>query len=427
MKKEHKLERYIDISDHLKVRVKNDRWVQFLLALIIQHIPQEYSDLEVLKVDYYISDEETNPALLSCKEALLAAMRQLLETAIVESENGVSFNKYLFPRFHESIIEGGKRWLLTLETDPDLRQMLKRELSNEEKWHLVGQLIQAASSEPAAIEANLKEEVEAFEEHFQMNVLHPRILKFNNDEKAEEWCCVLEKLLAQTMRSLELNTDEGEGGRKIPEGMTASEFDNQQPLLRALSDGSVTQPDDPDAQTLLAFVYHTTQSALFSGFCISMTQSTDENSRWSDVNKGHLEAVCRQVPQSAMFHRFEDHTVYYPLVQWCQVGTDEQGRWEAVFRPSAEIKLPCFESEWQHWIRIAHILGLTNGHLEGDIINQTRHTYRERVWALEDKFGIKLETDGSFIDWEGQVDHLIDRNKPFVPLTWTMRDEDSEK
>lgn len=423
------LERYIDISNHLKVRVKNDRWVQFLLALIIQHIPQEYSDLEVLKVDYYIPDEETNPALLSCKEALLAAMRQLLETAIVESENGVSFNKYLFPRFHESIIEDGKRWLLTLETDSDLRQILKRELSNEEKWHLVGQLIQASPSEPAAIEANLKEEVEAFEEHFQMNVLHPRILKFNNDKKAEEWCCVLEKLLAQTMRSLELKTDEGEGegGRKIPEGMTASEFDNQQPLLRALSDGSVTQPDDPDAQTLLAFVYHTTQSALFSGFCISMTQSTDENSMWSDVNKGHLEAVCRQVPQSAMFHRFEDHTVYYPLVQWCQVGTDEQGRWEAVFRPSAEIKLPCFESEWQHWIRIAHILGLTNGHLEGDIINQTRHTYRERVWALENKFGIKLETDGSFIDWEEQVDPLIDRNKPFVPLTWTMRNEDSEK
>lgn len=91
------LERYIDISDHLKVRVKNDRWVQFLLGLIIQHIPQEYSDLEALKVDYYIPDEETNPALLSGKEALLAAMRQLLETAIIESENGVSFNKYLFP------------------------------------------------------------------------------------------------------------------------------------------------------------------------------------------------------------------------------------------------------------------------------------------------------------------------------------------
>ena len=119
--------------------------------------------------------------------------------------------------------------------------------------------------------------------------------------------------------------------------------------------------------------------------------------------------------------------MYYPLVQWCQIGTDDAGRWEAVFRPSGEIKLPYFESEWQHWIRIAHILGLTNGHLEGDIINQTRRTYRERVWALEDKFGIKLETDGSFIDWEGQVDPLIDRNKPFVPLTWTTRDEDSEK
>ena len=421
------LERYIDISDHLKVRVKDDRWVQFLLALIIQHIPQEYSDLEALKVDYYIPDEETNPALLSGKEALLVAMRQLLETAIIESENGVSFNKYLFPRFHESIIEDGKRWLLTLETDSDLRQMLKRELSNEEKWHLVGQLIQASSSEPSAIEASLKEEVEAFEEHFQMNVLHPRILKFNNDEKAEEWSCVFEKLLAQKLRSFELNMDKGEGGRKIPEGMTASEFINQQPLLRTLSDGTVTQPDDPDAQTLLAFVYHTTQSALFPGFCISMTQSTDENSKWSDTHKEHLEAICRQVPQSAMSHRFEDHTMYYPLVQWCQIGTDDAGRWEAVFRPSGEIKLPYFESEWQHWIRIAHILGLTNGHLEGDIINQTRRTYRERVWALEDKFGIKLETDGSFIDWEGQVDPLIDRNKPFVPLTWTTRDENSEK
>ena len=221
--------------------------------------------------------------------------------------------------------------------------------------------------------------------------------------------------------------DKGEGGRKIPERMTASEFINQKPLLRALSDGTVTQPDDPDAQTLLAFVYHITQSALFSGFCISMTQSTDEHSKWSDTHKEHLEAVCRQVPQSALSHRFEDHTMYYPLVQWCQIGADEQGRWEAVFRPSAEIKLPYFESEWQHWIRIAHILGLTNAHLEGDIINQTRRTYRERVWALEDKFGVKLETDGSFIDWEGQVDPLIDRNKPFVPLTWTMRDEDSEK
>lgn len=421
------LERYIGISDHLKVRVKDDRWVQFLLALIIQHIPQEYSDLEALKVDYYIPDEETNPALLSSKEALLASMRQLLETAIIESENGVSFNKYLFPRFQESIIEDGKRWLLTLETDSDLRQMLKRELSNEEKWYLVGQLIQASSSEPAAIEASLKEEVEAFEKHFQMNVLHPRILKFNNDEKAEEWSCVLEKLLAQTMRSFELNMDKGEGGRKIPDGMTAYEFDNQQPLLRALSDGTVTQPDDPDAQTLLAFVYHTTQSALFSDLYISVTQSTDENSKWSDTHKEHLEAVCQQVPQSALSHRFEEHTMYCPLVQWCQIGTDEQGRWEAVFRPSCEIKLPYFESEWQHWIRIAHILGLTNGHLESDIINQTRRTYRERVWALEDKFGIKLETDGSFIDWEGQVDPLIDRNKPFVPLTWTTRNEDSEK
>ena len=152
---------------------------------------------------------------------------------------------------------------MTLETDSDLRQMLKRELSNEEKWHLVGQLIQASSSEPAAIEASLKEEVEAFEKHFQMNVLHPRILKFNNDEKAEEWSCVLEKLLAQTMRSFELNMDKGEGGRKIPERITASEFINQKPLLRALSDGTVTQPDDPDAQTLLAFVYHITSLLCF--------------------------------------------------------------------------------------------------------------------------------------------------------------------
>ena len=262
------LERYIDVKDHLKLRLNYDHWAQFLLALVIQHIPLEYSDREALKVDYYIPDEETNPNLRINKDVLLSAVRQLLETTIVESENGVSFNNYLFPRFHESIIEDGKRWLLTLEIDSDLRQMLKRELSNEEKWHLVGQLIQASSSEPSAIEASLKEELEAFEKHFQMNVLHPRILKFNNDEKAQEWSCVLEKLLAQTMRASELNTDEGEGGRKIPDGMTVAEFDNQLSLLRALSDGTVTQPDDPDAQTLLAFVYHTTQSALFSGFCI---------------------------------------------------------------------------------------------------------------------------------------------------------------
>ena len=263
------LERYIDVNDHLKVRVNNNHWVSFLLALVIQHIPLEYSDREALKVDYYIPDEETNPNLLTNKETLLATVRQLLETAIIESENGVFFNKYLFPRFHESIIEDGKRWLLTLETDSDLRQMLKRELSNEEKWHLVGQLIQASSSEPAAIEASLKEELAAFENQFQMNVLHPRILNFNNDEKAEEWVKVLDKALAMGLRAPELNKDDREGGRIIPDGMTVSDFKNQLPLLRALSDGRVTQLEDPDAQTLLAFVYHTTQFALFSRFSIT--------------------------------------------------------------------------------------------------------------------------------------------------------------
>lgn len=421
------LEHYIGISDHLKVRVKNDHWVQFLLALVIQHIPLEYSDREALKVDYYIPDEETNPNLLTNKEVLLATVRQLLETAIIESDNGVSFKKYLFPRFHESIIEDGKRWFLTLETDSDLRQMLKSELSNEEKWHLVGQLIQASSSEPAAIEASLKEELAAFENQFQMNVLHPRILNFNNDEKAEEWVKVLDKALAMGLRAPELNKDDREGGRIIPDGMTVSDFKNQLPLLRALSDGRVTQLEDPDAQTLLAFVYHTTQFALFSRFSITMTQSVEKGSAWSDKNRERLEAICKQVSQTALSSRFRERVTYCPLLNWCRIAKDDQGRWEAVLRPASEIKSPSCEYEWQHWIRIAHILGLTNGYLEGDIINQTRRIYRARVWALEDKLGVKLATDASFFDWNGQIDPLIDRSKPFIPLTWTMRDEDSKK
>lgn len=421
------LERIIDVSDHLKVRINNERWTQFLVALVIQHIPQEYSDLEALKVDYYIPDEETNPSLLTYKQDLLSVMHGLLQTAIIETKNGVSSNKYLFPRFEELVIDDGKRWLLRLETDPELRQMLKRELSNEKKWHLVGQLIQAPSADPSGIEEALKQELAAFEQQFQMNVRHPQILKFDNDKKADEWSCVLEKLLAQTLRASELDKEEGAGGRRIPNGMTASEFSNQRPLLRALSEGRVTQPNDPDAQTLLAFVYHTIQSALFSGFSISMTQFKDENSKWSDTNKEHLEAICQQIPQSFVSHRFNEQTMYYPLVQWCQIGKDSQERWEAVFRPSTEIKLPYFEQEWQHWIRIAHILGLTNDDLEGDIINQTRQIYRERIWNLEDRLGVRLTTDGAFIDWEGEVDPLIDRSKAFIPLTWTMKDEDSKK
>lgn len=421
------LERYIDLKNHLKVRVKSDRWAQFLLALVIQHIPLEYSDREALKVDYYIPDEETNPNLLTNKEALLATVRQLLETAIIESDNGVSFKKYLFPRFHESIIEDGKRWLLTLETDSDLRQMLKSELSNEEKWHLVGQLIQASSSEPAAIEASLKEELAAFEKQFQMNVLHPRILNFNNDEKAEEWVNVLDKILAQEIRAPELNREVGEGGRFIPDGMTASEFENQLPLLKELTIARVTQLEDSDAQALLAFLYHTTQSALFPGFYITMTQSVEIDSTWSDKNREHLETICQQASQALVSYHFEDRTTHCPLLFGCEIGKDDQGRWAASFLPARDMIFTSYRFEWRHWILIAHILGLTNGHLEGDIINQTRRTYRDRIWALEDKLGVKLATDGTFVDWEGKVDPLIDRNKPFVPLTWITRDEDSKK
>ena len=214
-------ERYIDLKNHLKVRVKSDRWVLFLLALVIQHLPLEHSDSEALEVDYYIPDEETNPNLLTNKEALLATVRQLLETAIVDSMIGIAINKYLFPRFKELIVDDGKRWILKIETDSDLRQMLKSELSNEEKWLLVGQLIQASSSEPAAIEASLKEELAAFEKQFQMNIQHPRILNFNNDEKAEEWVNVLDKILAKEIRAPELNREVDEGGRFIPDGMTA--------------------------------------------------------------------------------------------------------------------------------------------------------------------------------------------------------------
>ena len=258
-------ERIIDVNNQLKVRVTNERWTQFLVALVIQHIPQEYSDLEALKVDYYIPDEETNPNLLTRKQDLLSVMHGLLQTAIIESKAGVSSNKYLFPRFEELVIDDGKRWLLRLETDPELRQMLKRELSNEEKWHLVGQLIQAPSAEPSVIEEALKQELAAFEQHFQMNVRHPQILKFDNDKKADEWSCVLEKLLAQTLRASELDKNEGVGGRRIPRGMSASEFSNQRPLLRALSDGSVTQPNDSDAQTLLARIEVIQEKMLLNG------------------------------------------------------------------------------------------------------------------------------------------------------------------
>lgn len=426
MEDKNVFERYIDVKDRLKVRVNNDRWVQFLLALIIQYSPLEYSDLEALKVDYYIPDEETNPILIAGKNDLLNAIRQLLNTAIIESEDRFSSNKYLFLRFQESIIDDGKRWLLKLETDPNLRQMLKRELSNEEKWRLVGQLIQAPSSEPSAIEATLKKELAAFEKQFQMNVQHPRIVDFNNEEKAEEWSTVVDTWLAKALRAPELNKDNSEGGRIIPEGMTACEFKNQLPLLQALSDARVTQLEDPDAQTLLAFVYHTTQSALFSRFSIMMTQLDEKDSLWSEKNKDHLEVICRQVSQTALSSKFKNRLTHCPLINWCQTGQDDQGRWEAVFRPASEIKFPSYEYEWQHWIRVAHILGLTNGRLESDIINQTRRAYRTRIWVLEDKLGVKLATDGSFIDWDGQIDPLIDRNMPFVPLTWTMRDEDSK-
>lgn len=420
-------ERYIDLKNHLKVRVKSDRWVLFLLALVIQHLPLEHSDSEALEVDYYIPDEETNPNLLTNKEALLATVRQLLETAIVDSMIGISINKYLFPRFKELIVDDGKRWILKIETDSDLRQMLKSELSNEEKWLLVGQLIQASSSEPAAIEASLKEELAAFEKQFQMNVQHPRILNFNNDEKAEEWVNVLDKILAKEIRAPELNREVDEGGRFIPDGMTASEFENQLPLLKELTIARVTQLEDSDAQALLAFIYHTTQSALFPGFYITMTQSVEKDSTWSDKNREHLETICQQASQALVSYHFEDRTTHCPLLFGCEIGKDDQGRWAATFLPARDMIFTSYLFEWRHWILIAHILGLTNGHLEGDIINQTRWTYRDRVWALEDKLGVKLATDGTFVDWDGKVDPLIDRNKPFVPLRWIMRDEDSEK
>ena len=420
-------ERYIDLKNHLKVRVKSDRWVLFLLALVIQHLPLEHSDSEALEVDYYIPDEETNPNLLTNKEALLATVRQLLETAIVDSMIGISINKYLFPRFKELIVDDGKRWILKIETDSDLRQMLKSELSNEEKWLLVGQLIQASSSEPAAIEASLKEELAAFEKQFQMNIQHPRILNFNNDEKAEEWVNVLDKILAKEIRAPELNREVDEGGRFIPDGMTASEFENQLPLLKELTIARVTQLEDSDAQALLAFIYHTTQSALFPGFYITMTQSVEKDSTWSDKNREHLETICQQASQALVSYQFEDRTTHCSLLFGCETGKDDQGRWTATFLPARDMIFTSYRFEWRHWILIAHILGLTNGHLEGDIINQTRWTYRDRVWALEDKLGVKLATDGTFVDWDGKVDPLIDRNKPFVPLRWIMRDEDSKK
>ena len=284
-------------------------------------------------------------------------------------------------------------------------------MSIENKWHLVGQLISSTSDKPEAVEKELRHAFRTFEDEFEIKISYPpRVMRWNESRAGDE------KMYTDVIGDMEKSIREAPEDCNKERTLKASGqmqllFMKNVELAPAAPVTFFTRLEDPYAQALLAFYYHCVHQTKEHRFSFTLTQSTEKGSRWSNKNIRFLQTICQQFAETTETHILKDKMVVKPIIESCEFGEDEHGRWQVRFEGTTRGIKPC--DEWLHWFKTGQIIGTVESALERDFINQIRKEFRKFVWALEDDYGVKLSiTKGSF-PWPDNVDPLLDRIKDF--------------
>lgn len=376
----------VRVSDHLCLNVTEDRVARTLLALFAQFMDKDLAP--------WFSKE------------LLRSIQWLLQTYLVTDGSPPQ------PLLHEFDESNQKSWkVLRIEWEPSVADQLRRQMTIENKWHLIGQLIGSTSDKPKAIEKELRHAFYAFEEEFEIKISYPpRVMRWNESRAGEE------KMYTDVIGDMEKSIREAPEDYNKERTLKASGqmqllFMKNVELAPAAPVTFFTRLEDPYAQALLAFYFHSVHQAKEHRFSFTLTQSTEKGSRWSNKNIRFLQTICQQFSETTETHILKDKMVVKPIIESCEFGEDEHGRWQVRFEGTTLGIKPC--DEWLHWFKIGQIIGTVESVLEHDFINQIRKEFRKFVWALEDDYGVKLSiTQGNF-PWPDNVDPLLDRNKDF--------------
>ena len=396
----------VRVSDHLCLNVTEDRVARTLLAAFTQFMDQDLAPWFSLVLRYYVPDTKGNTRFHAKKKELLRSIQWLLQTELLADDSHPQ------PLLHEFDESNQKSWkVLRIEWEPVIADQLRRQMTIENKWHLIGRLIGSTSDKPEAIEKELRHAFHAFEEEFGMKISYPpRVMRWNESRAGNE------KMYTDVIGDMEKSIREAPEDYNKERTLKASGqmqllFMKNVELAPAAPVTFFTRLEDPYAQALLAFYYHCVHQAREHRFSFTLTQSTEKGSKWSNKNIRFLQTIGQQFAETTETHILKDKMVVKPIIESCEFGEDEQGRWQVRFEGTTQGIKPC--EEWLHWFKIGQIIGTVESVLERDFINQIRKEFRQFVWALEDDYGVKLSiTRGSF-PWSDNVDPLLNRNKDF--------------
>ena len=123
----------IVITDNLSINVTIDPLARFLLAVFVQFMDKDLSPWFSLVLHYYVPDTKGNTQFRIKKKKLLHSILQLLQTKLVQKDSLPQ------PLLHEFDVSTQNKWkALRIEWEPAVANQLRRQMSIENKWHLVG-------------------------------------------------------------------------------------------------------------------------------------------------------------------------------------------------------------------------------------------------------------------------------------------------
>ena len=172
----------IVITDNLSINVTIDPLARFLLAVFVQFMDKDLSPWFSLVLHYYVPDTKGNTQFRIKKKKLRHSILQLLQTKLVQKDSRPQ------PLLHEFDVSTQNKWkALRIEWEPAVANQLRRQMSSENKWHLVGQLISSTSDKPEAVEKELRHAFRAFEDEFEMKISYPpRVMRWNESRAGDE-------------------------------------------------------------------------------------------------------------------------------------------------------------------------------------------------------------------------------------------------
>lgn len=405
----------IRVSDQFGLTVTTDRIARTLLAIFVQFLDKDLTPWFSLLLHYYLPNTRGNSKFHTKKKELLRSIQLLMHTELIKEDLTPQ------PLLHEFDESTQKNWkVLRIEWEPAVANQLRQQMTIENKWHLVGQLIGSASDKPEVIENELRHAFHTFEDEFEIKISYPPRVMLWNESRAGD-----EKMYIDVIGDLEKSI------RRAPEDYNKERTLKASGLMKLRTMKNVvlapaapvtffTRLEDPYAQALLAFYYHCVHQTKDERFSFTLTQSTEKGSKWSNKNIRFLQVICQQFVETTDTHILKDKMVVKPIIESCEFGEDEYGRWQVRFEGTTQGIKPC--DEWLHWFKIGQIIGTVESALERDFINQVRKEFRKFIWALEDDYGVKLNITKGDFPWSNNLDPLLDRNKDFE--YWNGYDED---